>query len=118
MSDQDPIIPIPTYYQLKAELDVSFRRYVKEMADEIVKRIDRSETERREERRELEQRVRDLELRERELSQSMPTDLVDQLRVLHEHGAANRTIFKLLITVFGFALTIIGLGVTIISIVT
>lgn len=112
MSDDQPIA-IPAYYQLKAELDVSFRRYVKEMADEIVKRIDRSEIERREERRELEQRVRDLELRQRELAQSVPSDLAEQLRTLHEQSASTRATGKLMVIIFGFALTLMGIVVSI-----
>lgn len=85
--------PFPLYYQLKAELDVSFRRYVKEMADEIVKRIDRSEGERREERKELEHRVRRLE----------------------EQTASMRATGKLLVTLFGFALTAVSIGVGVIA---
>jgi hypothetical protein len=116
VSEHDQSVQIPAYYQLKAELDVSFRRYVKEMADDIVRRIDRSETERREERRELEQRIRDLELHQRELAKSLPSDLTEQLRKLHEQGASTRATGKLLVTIFGFALSIVGIGIAVITI--
>ena len=99
---------MPIYYQLKAELDVSFRRYVKEMKDEIVARIDRSEDERREERKELEARVRRLE-------QSIPEDLAEQLRTLHDQSSSARTTGKLVVLVGSFVLSVLSVVAALVS---
>lgn len=79
------------------------------MGDDIMRRIDRSDTERREERRDLEERLRRVE-------QQVPQDLQEQLLNLHTQNSQTRATGKLLVTIFSFALSIIGLGVTLVTV--
>ena len=82
---------------------------MKEVGDDIMRRIDRSDTERREERRDLEERLRRVE-------QQVPQDLQEQLLNLHTQNSQTRATGKLLVTIFSFALSIIGLGVTLVTV--
>lgn len=68
MTDEDARTPVPPssfgqmYYQLTAELDVRFRRYVEDMGLRILARLDRAETDRRDEGRALDARLRVVEI--------------------------------------------------------
>lgn len=90
----------PWYWRLKGELEITFRRALKEAADAIFVRLDRAEVERREERRDIEVRVGALE-------QRVPKDLQEQLQKLRSDADATKTTGRLLVTIIGFVLTAI-----------
>ncbi len=92
------------YYQLKAELQVSIQRIVKESKDEILDRFERAERERKEERRDLDERLRKLEA-------NVPRDLPEQLLRLHDHTSQATARSKLVLWLIPLILTAAGLAV-------